>query len=279
MFYEDKWGHRLARKILRRLGVSLPVSPLAHRGLPYRDMLLALHETLHPESYLEIGVQDGNTLKLASCYSVGVDPEPRPSIQPTTNRRLYTMSSDDFFKQDIPAIFPNGVDFAYIDGMHLMEYALRDIINTEKLCHPNSLIAIHDCLPINSQMAERDYVPDNRTDYLTRTWWTGDVWKLLPILTEYRPDLRVTCLDCPPTGLILVSKLNAQDGRLREKYDEIVHRYQPMTLDDYGFERFRRSFHITDSRQFTSDMSASLESIGISVEVLENSSSSSVLAQ
>jgi hypothetical protein len=232
-----------------------------------------------PSSYLEIGVQDGNTLKLASCYSVGVDPEPRPSIQPTANRHLYTLTSDDFFKQDMSAIFPSGVDFAYIDGMHLVEFALRDFINTEKLCHPNSIIAIHDCLPINAQMAERDYVPEQRTDHLTRTWWTGDVWKLLPILAEYRPDLQVTCLDCPPTGLILVSRLNAKDGRLWEKYDEIVHRYRLMTLDDYGFERFRRSFSVTNSRHFASDLSASLKTIGISAPALETPSSSMSLAQ
>ncbi len=35
-----------------------------------------------------------------------------------------------------------------------------------------------------------------------RIYWTGDVWKLIPILQRYRPDLQLTLFDAPPSGLV-----------------------------------------------------------------------------
>ena len=39
------------------------------------------------------------------------------------------------------------VDLALIDGMHHFEYALRDFMNLERLCAPQSTILIDDCFP------------------------------------------------------------------------------------------------------------------------------------
>ena len=39
--------------------------------------------------------------------------------------------------------------------MHLYEFALRDFMNIEAHCRPESLVVLHDCLPVDSYMARR----------------------------------------------------------------------------------------------------------------------------
>jgi hypothetical protein len=125
---------------------------------------------------------------------------------------------------------------AFLDGLHLFEFLLRDFMNTERVCDRNSLILLDDCLPITIEMAERDYRPAERRDKETAVWWTGDVWKLLPILREYRPDLRIVPVDVNPTGSIVVSNLDPESTRLSECYPEILRRYLEVELTPELFE-------------------------------------------
>ena len=62
-------------------------------------------------------------------------------------------------------------------------------------------------------------------------WWTGDVWRVVPMLKKYRPDLRILCLDASPTGLILVSNLNPKNDTLSQRYSGIVEEMMNMQLD------------------------------------------------
>lgn len=241
---------KLIEKRIERLHTW--TNPHHHRGVPYRDLLVRLHAALRPDSYLEIGVAGGGTLELARCPAIGIDPAFQMkghhlNARPVTH--LFQMASDDFFATyDVRTLFPKGIAFALLDGMHLFEFLLRDLINTERYCRPDSVIALHDCWPINAQMAEREHNPLGRSDRPTRRWWTGDVWKLLPILREQRPDLRLLVVDCPPTGLVLLTGLDPASSRLSDRYEDIVARWQ-ITLGDYGFDRFRAEFPPLDSRR------------------------------
>ena len=150
-----------------------------------------------------------------------------------TETYLFQLKSDDFFAQhDLKKFLPDGVDFAFLDGMYHFEYLLRDFINTEKYSHKNTIVTLHDCYPVNTEIADRDENFDRRTDVATRTWWTGDVWKLLPILRDFRPDLDVAILDCPPTGLVVVQGLDPTPELLIDAYDGIVAKYQDITLEN-----------------------------------------------
>jgi len=242
---------RLYYKIKTNLNPRRPVNKL-HHGIFYREYLQQIHQVWKPSSYLEIGTESGATLALAQCRAVAIDPVFRLEDNPIGRRietHLFQLQSDEFFaRYDLRTFFPDGVDFAFLDGMHLFEYLLRDFCNTEKYSHKRTVVALHDCYPVNTEVANREVNGDRRVDAATRSWWTGDVWKLLPILRDFRPDLAVTILDCPPTGLVIVRNLDPDSTALVDAYDEIVARHRYITLENFRIERFREEFSTTDSR-------------------------------
>ncbi len=125
--------------------------------------------------------------------------------------------------------------------MHLIAYLLRDFRNTERNRDAGGVIAIHDCCPWNVPITTRDL--DSLRDGFA---WTGDVWKLLPILQQYRPDLKITVLDANSSGLVMVSNLDPDNTVLFDRYDEILAAYD-QALDQYGLERFTNSFGYVSS--------------------------------
>jgi len=138
------------------------------------------------------------------------------------------MTSDAFFSErELAWVFNQlPVGFAFIDGMHLFEYALRDFVNVERLAHPGSLIVMHDCLPASEEMTSREYLPS-----LQR--WTGDGWKVLYYLIEERPDLRMSVLDAPPKGLTVIQPIDPKRDRPDGEIDSIIDRYKALTYDDF----------------------------------------------
>jgi hypothetical protein len=199
------------------------LAAIAFPGPHYHEVLARLHALLAPSTYLEIGVDTGTTLALASTASiaVGVDPNASVSRPPRSNARLYALKSDDFFGNETLATAFGGrsVDLTFIDGMHLFEYALRDFANAERWSSPSSTIVLHDCLPVSRKAAlrERD-----------STFWVGDVWKVVEVLLDHRPDLRVFMVPTAPSGLVIVRGLDPDSSVLFARYDEIVSRYREL---------------------------------------------------
>ncbi|WP_211369589.1 methyltransferase domain-containing protein [Pseudoxanthomonas yeongjuensis] len=201
--------------------VSLPPGSAeeeATRGsVHYLEIMGKLHETLQPALYLEIGVRRGRSLALAQGPAIGVDPEPDlADVQLPPATRLFTMASDDFFRDIAAQEMTARPDLAFIDGMHLFEYALRDFMHIERLATPGTLVVIDDIYPSHPAQAER-----NRR---TRVW-TGDIWKLQKCLTDSRPDLVLLSLDTAPTGLLLVAGLDPGNRVLWDRYNPIVRKY------------------------------------------------------
>jgi hypothetical protein len=170
-------------------------------GASYLDRLSEVHEFLRPNIYLEIGVFQGDSISLARppTQAFGVDPEPSLMKPCRAETRIHPWKSDYFFLQnERRRLIPRRVDFAFIDGLHQFMQVVRDFWNVERLCHPNSVIAFHDTLPLDRQSAAR-----NRTT----GYWTGDVWKIIPFLMSERTDLRIATVKAPPSGLTLVAGL------------------------------------------------------------------------
>ncbi|HEU5006583.1 MAG TPA: glycosyltransferase [Jatrophihabitantaceae bacterium] len=182
------------------------------------DFLSAVHELLAPRSYVEIGVNNGLGLARARTRTIGVDPAFQIDRELACDLKLVRATSDAFYaRADALSHFPEGVvDFTFIDGMHLFEFALRDFINAERTSTPASVIIFDDMLPRSSAEAAR-------TRH-TKTW-AGDVCWMIPVLERYRPDLTVVPLDTTPTGLLLVAGLDPGNTVLSEHYDEILAEY------------------------------------------------------
>ena len=182
-------------------------------GLNYLSFLEMLHQKLRPEWYPEIGTQTGASLMLSSSKSIAVDPVFRLRHEVVGDKpELYTFqeTSDAFFEANRLKRLGAKVDLAFLDGMHLFEFLLRDFIGTEKHCSPVGIVILRDCLPWDVAMTVRE-----RSKTPTSSW-TGDVWKMIPILKKYRSDLTLEVVDAAPTGLVIVSNLNPK-SRVLEK--------------------------------------------------------------
>jgi hypothetical protein len=113
------------------------------------------------------------------------------------------------------------VDLAFIDGMHLSEYAFRDFINTERFTHAGTVLVIDDMLPRNVPEAARDRAGAGRLGAA----WTGDVYKVTDTLRSLRPDLVCVEVDTDPTGTVVVFLPDATSDVLHEAYDDVVQQY------------------------------------------------------
>jgi hypothetical protein len=222
-------------------------------GPKHELVLAAMHRILRPRTYLEIGVDRGDTLRSARCPSIGIDPAftiDQSVIGEKPECLLYRMTSDAFFERHDPAaLLGRKIDFAFIDGMHQFEFLLRDFINVERCCHPGAVIALHDCVPADLYLARRVRSDESlrRTSQL-QGGWCGDVWKALPILRRYRPDLRIETFDSAWTGLILISNLDPSSNVLNEAYMEALAAFFPVDLRDYGVGRHARELRMQDAR-------------------------------
>jgi hypothetical protein len=200
------------------------------------EFLAALHRDLQPRNYLEIGVANGLSLELSRVPSIGIDPKFAVQTQIRAEVQLVRATSDRFFARRDPLRYFHGgrnpwrnlrhnrpllgraggrttIDFAFIDGLHLFEFALRDFMNVERLSAATSVIVLDDMLPRNVTEASRDRTTQD---------WTGDVYKLIGVLHQYRPDLIVVPIDTQPTGLLVVLAPDHTSTVLRDHYDEIL---------------------------------------------------------
>lgn len=159
-------------------------------GEQYLKVLGRLHKELSPKTYLEIGTSSGDSLALATCASIAIDPKFRiintASITNKPMCALYQQTSDDFFSNFDPTkIFGRPIDFAFLDGMHHCECLLRDFINTEKFCDQNSTISLHDCVPVEVAITSRDGKGESQAQH-RKGWWAGDAWRTVWALKRYR---------------------------------------------------------------------------------------------
>lgn len=212
-------------------------------ALPVTDehyhLLHKAHRLLAPRRYLEIGVAIGKSLALAAkeTKTIGVDPMTASMEQlffhsPEAAPELFKVTSNDFFQQGgMEHSWNNApLDMAFIDGLHLFEQALMDFIHLEQRSAPDSIIFIHDCLPVSIIGAERE-----RSTMV----WTGDVWKVILCLKTVRPDLEIVTFPVRPSGLAMVRKLDRSSKLLATQFDALVAHFMDATLPESMSERFR----------------------------------------
>ncbi len=210
-----------------------PEAEVMQGSQSYLDTLAAVHGRFQPDVYLEIGVRHGVSLALAnrSRVVVGIDPAPDLRIALADHFRVMSMTSDQFFDNNPMAILGEPVDLAFIDGMHLIEFALRDFMNVERNATVNGVVVFDDIFPNHPLQAER-----KRQSGV----WTGDVWKIIPCLRKYRPDLLLLPVDAHPAGLLFVTNLNPDSQVLRANYGSIVDEFTSVTAPTLGVNTLTR---------------------------------------
>jgi hypothetical protein len=219
------------------------------------EFLRELHKVSANRNYLEIGVNDGRSLTLSRVPSIAIDPAFKVVSEIRCDVHLVKATSDDFFARDNPLGHLKGgrhplrnlrrgrsplgywrkttLDLSFIDGMHLFEYALRDFINVEKYSDWGSVIVLDDMLPRSIDEAARD----RHTNA-----WTGDVYKMIEVLSRYRPDLVTVLVDTQPTGQLIVFGADPNNTVLKDKYDEIIAEFvvpDPQKVPEAVLERVK----------------------------------------
>jgi len=186
----------------------LALSRLRFPGDTYLDLLTKIHRAFSPSTYVEIGVGTGSSLQrtLPSTLCVGIDPAPHQASGLPPHVRTIPLTSGTFFaRDDVTSILGfSKIDLAFVDGMHLFEYALDDFVNLEQYMARDGIILVHDCIPFDRVTSARQR---------NTRFWTGDVWRLLPTLRHFRPELDITVIECAPSGLAVIRNL-VPDWRL-----------------------------------------------------------------
>lgn len=200
---------------------QFPEREMTQGAQNYRRLLGRMHPALAPRFYLEIGVESGRTLAAATGPAVGIDPAPVLQVEMPRNCTIALETSDDFFdNRRAPGAIPE-IDHAFIDGMHVFENVLMDFMNVERHSSSTSLIVVDDVLPNHPVQAYRK----RETQH-----WTGDVWKIIPILRKYRPDLLMLHINTAPTGLLFVIGADSSNRVLWDNFDAIIDE----ALDEIG---------------------------------------------
>jgi hypothetical protein len=192
---------------------SDPFVPHPEPRMTRHELLEGLHKKTRPRTYLEIGIRTGRSMVLSRCRSIGVDPMFKIDNPIHCDVQLIKATSDDFFAGDAPLAHFDGVpvDLAFIDGMHLSDFALRDFINIEPFMADTGVVVLDDVLPRNGLEAARD----RKTEP-----WTGDVYKVVEILRRRRPDLVVLLVNTAPTGTAVVVGVDQASTVLKDVYAE-----------------------------------------------------------
>lgn len=128
------------------------------------DIINYLIENYNLENYLEIGVFQGENIRLVKAsHKDGVDPGAEGYVAPEVN---YPMTSDEFFEliKDHDEI---KYDIIFIDGLHHAAQVAKDLKNAMKHIVDKGFIVMHDCNPVSfeAQKVPRETIA-----------WNGDTW-------------------------------------------------------------------------------------------------------
>lgn len=224
----DKSHDKNEKKQLSFHRVHRCLSEMILPGGDYLDILKKLHSLLQPKTYVEIGIENGRSFRLSysSTISIGIDPQPKLKEYPAS-AKIFALTSNDVFAQYdiISELNGNPIDLAFIDGLHLFDQSLQDFINLEKYSHKKTVICFHDTLPLDKITSQRNF---------STMFWSGDVWKIVPLLKQYRPDLTLFTVATKPTGLTIVTNLDPYSQVLEKNYNEIVNEYMNKNwVDDH----------------------------------------------
>lgn len=171
-------------------------------------------------SYLEVGVQHGQTLQdVRVPFRWGVDPAPlfRTDRLPP-GVRFSSVVSDRFFAELAPQ---HRFDLAFLDGLHECGQTYRDLINTLNHASGRCIIIIDDVMPSDRYSALPDLalaMREKQAAGLLDGRWHGDVYKVLIAIRDTHPELDFVVIGTNAVDDNAQAILWRRDGQDR-KYD------------------------------------------------------------
>ena len=189
-------------------------------------------------NYLEIGVRRGRTfLPVRAQRKIAVDPEFKISLRdrvhwslrnPCNLRAKYCeVESDEFFAANASLLHRHRPDVVLVDGLHLFEQSLQDVLNSLAFLNEGGVIVMHDCNPLSEPDAARAESAEIAVEVMQRYpgWsgaWNGDVWKTVVYLKRYLPQLSVFVLNCDHGLGVIQGSLPAGQTENRDAIEELV---------------------------------------------------------
>ncbi len=197
---------------------------------------------INARTYLEIGVSRGsNFFPIKAQRKIGVDTHFNFGIRKMIKwyckniynlwAQFHEMDSDSFFAQNR---LVNGIDVAFIDGLHTYEQSLKDVVNSLNYLNQGGVIIMHDCNPRSEDAACPAIYVDPTSSSNPQSWnilWNGDVWKTICHIRSTYHDLNVFVLDCDQ-GLGIISR-GYPEGMLSLTHEQI----ENMTYSDMAKDR------------------------------------------
>lgn len=176
--------------------VTVETSPESTpRRLPRHAVLRRLTKLYPGARYLEVGVNRGVTFdRVPAASKVAVDPVFHfdvPTKQAEAPHAEYhEVTSDVYFGTIVEP--DRQFDVIYLDGLHVLEQTLRDLMNALHHLAPDGVIVIDDTHP-PSYLAS---LADRENYFVVRNWlgeekkaWMGDVYRLVYFIETFCPHL------------------------------------------------------------------------------------------
>lgn len=203
-------------------------------GPKYLDWLAWFHQFIVPATYLEIGVESGQSLQFAQAptRAVGVDPALEIVHSQKNWVKLFKLTSEDFFlTQNVQKVFEAAsLSMTFIHGRHHFDQALKDFINVERCSSAGTVVLISGIFPVIPVSAQRER---------TTKFWVGDTWKIMWILNKYRPDLKIVAIPTAPSGLGVITNLDSKNSNLQKDLGLIIQEAMALDVSTFTNETHR----------------------------------------
>ena len=168
--------------------------------------------------YLEIGVRKGTTIvRVDADYKVGVDPVLQlEKIAPKLKKKLKKSKNITFYEEESDTFFRHNdlkFDVILIDGLHVYEQALRDIVNALNCLNDKGFVVVHDCNPQSEKAQSRTEI---------KGLWNGDVWKAIYAIKIHYEKINYFILDTDH-GLGILTKQDNKEKYTYQHDERILH--------------------------------------------------------
>lgn len=185
-------------KLASRMYSRILELQLTHQIYNRTTLIQGLINKRSYQNYLEIGVFVGqNFLQIKAGNCVGVDLNikvPKSDIL-EEYRKLVELDSDTYFTNRVSNDFSNGIDIAFVDGLHTFNQSLKDVLNALANLSEGGVVIMHDCYPKNYAASIDDMEEAKKTEGYNGHW-NGDVYKTIIWLRTFRKDLNVSVINC-----------------------------------------------------------------------------------